>query len=138
MLRDSNFREDFLSGLNVSVNGKDTYGLTDNSPATYSTLQVKDRITIRLQNPTTLNAIQLGEAIEFGQHVRSFTVTMKTLDEIFSTTIHGTTIGHKRILVFPTVKKISLIEIVIDDANSDVVLNGISAFHFDENLLGNE
>jgi alpha-L-fucosidase len=65
-------------------------------------VQVKNSIEIHLAKPVTINAIQLKENIAFGQKVVRFKVSDATSSKQYQTIASGTTIGHKRILEFPT------------------------------------
>ena len=118
----------------VKVKGKVTQALTDQDASTIVTLAAGDRVLLNLPEPIPVNALLLSEAIAYGQHVRSFTIYLKNQGGEEVEKITGTTIGHKRILTFPP-KEASAIEVVIEDANGAVFLNGLSAFYIDENLI---
>jgi len=57
---------------------------------------------IHIKQPVKLNAIQLKEKIEFGQRVISFEVKAGSNAQDAVKIFEGTTIGHKRIIQFPT------------------------------------
>ncbi len=132
-LRENNFSNDLLSGIATQIKGKTTRKLTDGDGATFVKVE-KGPVVFRFPKSTIVNAIQLSEAIEFGQQVKSFRVDFLDAGNNSLGEVEGTTIGHKRILTFPS-KNVNTIRITIEEAKGQVLLNTISAFHIDENLI---
>lgn len=133
---DAAYKTDLAKGKKVTVSnirGKDKkftgQNLTDGNNETYWTTddQVKNAvITIDLGKETELNRIVLQEFIKLGQRVKSFSVEYLEGSE-FKTLDTQTTIGRKRILVFPTVKT-SKIRVNILDANACPVLSSVQLY----------
>ncbi|WP_449439762.1 alpha-L-fucosidase [Pedobacter steynii] len=133
---DAAYKTDLAKGKKVtasSFRGKDkkfaAQNLTDGNAETYWTTddQVKNAvITIDLGKETELNRIVLQEYIKLGQRVKSFSVEYLEGSE-FKTIDTQTTIGRKRILVFPTVKT-SKIRVNILDANACPVLSSVQLY----------
>ena len=70
----------------------------------YASVNITDKgITMRIAQPVKLNTIQLKEKIEFGQRVISFEVKAGSNAADAIKIFEGTTIGHKRIIQFPTI-----------------------------------
>jgi len=67
-------------------------------------LTTKDFIEIHLANEVSLNTLVLKEKITWGQRVVRFEITGGNDLKKFDPIVSGTTIGHKRILQFPTQK----------------------------------
>ena len=120
-----------VTATNVRGNAK-TYAaqnLTDGSNTTYWAADdaVKSAsLTIDLGKATAVNRIVLQENILLGQRVKSFSVeywdgtAFKPLDK-------QTTIGHKRILVFPTINT-AKIRVNILEANACPALSAIQLY----------
>jgi len=120
-----------VTATNVRGNAK-TYAaqnLTDGSNNTYWAADdnVKNAsITIDLGKATDVNRILLQENILLGQRIKSFSVeywdgtAFKQLDK-------QTTIGHKRILIFPTVNT-TKIRVNILEANACPALSAIQLY----------
>lgn len=133
---DAAYKTDLARSKKVSVSnvrGKDKkftgQNLTDGNNETYWTTddQVKNAvITIDLGKETELNRIILEEFIKLGQRVKSFSVEYLEGSE-FKTLDTQTTIGRKRILVFPTVKT-TKIRVNILDANACPVLSSVQLY----------
>ena len=67
-------------------------------------LRTKEFIEIHLANEVSLNTLVLKEKINLGQRVVRFEITGGNDINKFDPIVAGTTIGHKRILQFPTQK----------------------------------
>lgn len=133
---DAAYKTDLAKGKKVtasSIRGKDkkftAQNLTDGNSETYWTTddQIKNAvITIDLGKETELNRIVLQEYIKLGQRVKSFSVEYLDGSD-FKTLDTQTTIGRKRILIFPTVKT-SKIRVNILDANACPVLSSVQLY----------
>jgi len=132
---DATYKTNLAKGKKVTVSttasGKQFApgNLTDGNPETYWTTggMVKNAtITVDLGKAVAFNRIVLQEYIKLGQRVRTFTASYwdgkeyKPLDA-------QTTIGHKRILVFPTITS-SKIRIVIHEPKADPILAEIGIY----------
>jgi len=131
---DASFKTNLAKGKKVtaSTSGGKQFSpdkLVDGNSNTYWTTggKVKNAsIEIDLGKATQFNRIVLQEYIQLGQRIRSFMVfywdgnTYKLLDT-------QTTIGHKRILAFPTVTS-SKIKVVLTEPNSDPVVSEIAVY----------
>jgi len=75
----------------------------------------------------TLNTIELKEAIEMGQRVIRFDITgsdnLKDLKPIAS----GTTIGHKRIIQFPT-QTLKMIRLKVNEYKAPPLISSIKGY----------
>ena len=91
------------------------------------TFITKDAIEIHLTKEISLNTLVLSEKISLGQRVVSFEITggndLKKMDPI----VAGTTIGHKRILQFPT-QKLKYIRIKFTQYKASPIMDDIKAY----------
>jgi alpha-L-fucosidase len=89
---------------------------------------------INFDDEQIVNCIRLNERIQNGQQIKSFSI--KLYDKNFGLLYNNkyTTIGHQRILSFPS-KKIKYIEVRILDAKQSPAINGIDVFHIPEKLV---
>lgn len=88
---------------------------------------------IQLNGSQKLNCIVLNEDIAAGQKIKSFTIQLR-LNNTTVKELHGNTVGKKRIYTFPSMEADGFI-IKIDDAKATPLLNEISAYNIDENLI---
>ena len=105
----------FAPGKAIDGN-PDTYWATNDSINTAS-------IEIRLDGPTPINHIDLGEYLPLGQRVQAFTVQARTVDG-WTPVTGGTTIGNRRILQFPTVMA-NRIRVVIEKSRGAATLRHV-------------
>jgi alpha-L-fucosidase len=75
----------------------------------------------------------LKEDIATGQKIKSFTVQFLQNNNIIKE-IKGNTVGHKRILTFPSTDADAIV-INIDTAKATPLLDDVSAYLIDENLI---
>ena len=83
-------------------------------------------IEIRLDGPTPVNHIDLGEYLPLGQRVRAFTVQARSVDG-WTPLARGTTIGNRRILRFPTVIA-NRIRVIIEDSRASPTLRHVRVY----------
>ncbi len=139
-LVDRNFRTPLASQPGVVISDSEPssnlQALTDQNDTTYFSLGPDYRnrcIELRFPTPTTLNCILLQEPLQMGQRVIGFRIEIIRPDgTIFSTS--STTIGHKRILTFPS-QVARTIRFRVTDAKSIPLLSEINAFQIDEELV---
>ena len=87
----------------------------------------KNSIEAHLNNEAVINAIVLKEDISKGQRVVKFEVSGGNNLEYFTKITEGTTIGHKRILTFPT-QKLKYIRIKVLEAKADPLISSLEGF----------
>jgi alpha-L-fucosidase len=94
----------------------------------------RESLQISFEDEQMVNCLSLSERIQDGQQIKSFSI--KLYDKNFTVLYQNTysTIGHLRIVRFPT-QKIKYIEVRILDAKSGPEINGIDVFRIPENLL---
>ena len=92
-------------------------------------LRTKNSVEIHLKEPVDINAIQLKEILSFGQRVITFEISGGNSVKQFKPMAKGTTIGHKRIITFPT-QKLKYFRILIKEAKATPVLGDISGYLF--------
>lgn len=131
---DASFKTNLAKGKRVVASAEDgkkypAKNLTDEDAKTYWTTggSVKNAsITVDLGKPTQLNRIVLQEYIALGQRIGTFFVQYWDGKE-FKLLDQQTTIGHKRILAFPTITS-SKIKVVIAEPKADPVLSEIGIY----------
>jgi alpha-L-fucosidase len=89
--------------------------------------------SIKMNKISAINCIVLREAIQSGQKIKSFTVTLKKNKDAVKE-IDGSTIGRKRILTFSSADA-NAVDIKVRDARSNSMINDIEVYHIDEKLV---
>ena len=108
-------------GAEKTIDGnKDTYWATDDGVT-------KASLTLDFGKPTTFNRFLVQEYIRLGQRVKAFTVEA-FVDSTWKEVAKATTIGYKRILLFPTVKATRL-RFNITDSKSCPVISNIGIYN---------
>ncbi|WP_229221920.1 alpha-L-fucosidase [Dyadobacter endophyticus] len=108
-------------GPDKALDGKkDTYWATDDKLRSAS-------LTIDFGKPTTFNRFLVQEYIPLGQRVKSFQLEAKVGSE-WKQLATQSTIGYKRILVFPTVQATQL-RFTITDAKSSPIISNIGVYN---------
>jgi len=133
-LRDRNFKSNLLvasqfdvrfdqPGGSVSFNEKlNTFRITN---------FVDNPVSFNFKNPIELNCIVVGENTQLGQKIRRFEI----LDgKNNSQLVTGTSIGQKRIMIFPRIKTSSIVIRVLE-ATSNIELNDIGFYLIDEKFV---
>jgi alpha-L-fucosidase len=92
-------------------------------------LRTNNSIEIHLKEPVEINAIQLMEAISLGQRVVKFEISGGNDVKKFETFAKGTTIGHKRIITFPT-QKLKYFRIHITESKATPIISEVSGYLF--------
>ncbi len=88
---------------------------------------------VQLPQPTKINCIVLREAIHLGQTIRQFSILLYNVNNIIRE-IHGTSVGRKRILSFPTAT-ITSFRVYLKDASENDNISGVAAYLIDEKLV---
>lgn len=99
----------------VKDGDKNTYWATDDGVTTAS-------LTIDLGKPTSFNRFLVQEYIRLGQRVKAFTVEA-LVNGTWKELAQATTIGYKRILLFPTVKATQVRFNITGSKSSPVISN---------------
>jgi alpha-L-fucosidase len=93
----------------------------------------EEYLKILFKKEQAVNCILLKEAIQWGQRIKSFTIELYDNDSLIYRTTH-TTIGHQRIISFPT-RNSNRILIRIADAKSYPIIGDIAVYHIQEELV---
>ncbi len=101
-------------------NDKNTYWATNDNVKTAS-------LTIDMAKPTTFNRFLTQEYVRLGQRVKAFTLEA-LVDGSWKEVASATTIGYKRILVFPSVTA-TKIRFNITDSKSCPVISNIGIYN---------
>ncbi|MBO7647905.1 MAG: alpha-L-fucosidase, partial [Bacteroidales bacterium] len=84
-------------------------------------------VIFEFAEPQTINRVVLQEYIPLGQRVECFHVEVLESGGTWRTVATGTTIGHKRIMLFDKVSAVS-VRIVIDKSRANPILNRVGFF----------
>ena len=138
ILRDANFKNNLAKNTSVEITPKKFpigNRVTDESAKTnFLFTQYKDHgISFTFKEAIEINTIVLQEAIELGQRISAFEITLEN-NNTFST-IKGTTVGKKRIVPFPT-QKVKSIVIRITDSKDEPVICEVAVYKIDDRLVG--
>jgi len=134
-LRESNFKTDLLhtSEFNLHFEKIKENRYSPKSGRLQMKNFVDNAVTIDFKNAIELNCIVLKEDLEFGQHVRNFTIQIPDINnKIIS--INGTSIGAKTILTFPKTKTNQII-FRFEEATSNIQLSELKLYLIDEKLV---
>ncbi len=91
------------------------------------TLNTKDAIEIHLAQEVSINTLVLSEKISLGQRVVKFEISGGNDVKQFNPIANGTTIGHKRILQFPT-QKLKYLRIKFTQYKANPIMDDIKAY----------
>ena len=92
-------------------------------------LRTNNSIEIHLKEAVEINAIQLMETISQGQRVVKFEISGGNDVSKFETFANGTTIGHKKIVTFPT-QKLKYFRIKITESKATPMISEVSGYLF--------
>ena len=109
--------------------GFEAKNVNDGNSETYWAAPDKDKhgsIIIEFTNPVVFDRVMLQEPIALGQRIKAFSVRVPT-ERGWKEIAHGTTVGYKRIITFPTQKSASLM-IAITDARACPALSHIGLY----------
>lgn len=130
------FAENLLDGATATASNVRGEHITfspantiDGNDSTYWATEDEMRrasIMFELDDPAWCNRVDLREPIELGQRVRAFTVEVR-VDGAWRQVAVGTTIGHRRILQFDTVKA-SAIRVTIEDSRACPLLAEVGLY----------
>ena len=92
-------------------------------------LRTNNSVEIHLKEAVEINAIQLMEAISMGQRIVKFEISGGNDLEKFETFAKGTTVGHKRIITFPT-QILKYFRIYISESKATPIISEVSGYLF--------
>jgi alpha-L-fucosidase len=122
--------------ISNSESSKNILALTDHDDKTFISLGTDYRnrwIEIKFPELVTLNCILLQEPIQMGQRVIGFSIQIAKADgTVFE--IRPTTIGHKRIITFPSQLARS-IRFTVTDSKAVPLISEFNAYRIDEALV---
>jgi alpha-L-fucosidase len=121
--------------VTVTLNKKNNTELTDgrNEVVRFGEKYKDQHLEILFKKEVTVNCVLLKEALQWGQRVKSYKIELYNNDSL-NYTISSTTIGHQRLITFPS-RNCNRIQIQILDAKSDPILDGLAIFHIPEGLV---
>lgn len=90
-------------------------------------LSTKSSVELHFPKPITLNAMVLKEAISLGQRIVKFEISGGNSVKQFYPIATGTTIGHKRIVLFPT-QKIKFIRVHITESKATPIIADLEGY----------
>ena len=93
----------------------------------------KEPLEIVFDKPLAMNCIFLKESVSHGQRIKSFTIELFDGDSLVYKT-KQTTVGHHRLVSFPS-RHANRIHILITDAKSNPILNGLGVYLIPEKLV---
>jgi len=110
--------------------------LNDGDNKTFETIYLPglNSIGLEFKNPHKINCIVLKEYLVAGQHCKKFSLLLMNKKHEVVKKIEGTTIGHKRIITFPTAEA-AIIGLTIDEQKNNTSISEIEAYLIDENLI---
>ena len=134
-IRDRAFEQNLFSTASIKSNQSSTASLRNLLDMKNDTWWMGDgkeplEITVQLNEPTQLNALVLEEMIAYGQRVQSFAIEAR-INGDYQTVFSGTTIGRKKIAVFPLVHT-NAIRLKITGSKAIPVLRNLSGYHIRE------
>ncbi len=96
-------------------------------------MRTKNSLAIHLSKEVEINTIILKEQISLGQRIVKFEVSGGNNLEQLKKITEGTTIGHKRILSFPT-QKLRYIIVKVTESKAEPLIGGIEGY----NVIGKD
>ncbi|MEO6289038.1 MAG: alpha-L-fucosidase, partial [Ginsengibacter sp.] len=139
-LRDDNFKNNLAkkgTGYFVPHNVKRvTKKLNDAETSTFESITLPElqSMGIELRVPQKINCIVLKENLLSGQHCIKFTLRLMNAKHELIKEINGTTIGHKRIITFPT-EEATIIELSVNEQKGTTNISEIETYLIGENLV---
>lgn len=137
-LKDEAFANDITKGALVAIertriSAEDQLSFAENQKLSDI---IDTIILVEFYDLKTINCIVLKEDLSGGQLIKKCELKLFNNDELVKT-IKLTTIGHKRIVTFPS-ETISDMKIIITDAKANPTIKEIQAYKIPENLIENE
>jgi alpha-L-fucosidase len=138
-LRDDNFKENFsLTAKKEFHHDGIIYKRNEFADGDAKTFQdpldyTSSDFWLKFDPVKRINCIVLKELIEKGQRIKEATLYLLRGADVVKQ-IHVSTVGHKRIITFPT-EEVSAIRFVINDAKGPPLLSEIETYFVNENLI---
>lgn len=126
-------------GYSISDNGKKvTKKLNDGKPESFDAIVLPQSQTmaIEFEKRQKINCIVLRENVVNGQNCAKFKIQLMNKKEGLVKEISGTTIGHKRIISFPSTET-DAIRISIIEQKNTTGISEVEAYLIDEQLIEN-
>lgn len=139
-LREESFGNNLTTngtGYVIPHNGKIvTKKLNDSESASFESITFPhlQSMGIELSEPKKMNCIALNENLLNGQHCIKFTLRLMSAKHEVVKEINGTTIGHKRIITFPSTEA-SIIGLSINEQKGVTNISEIEAYLINGNLI---
>jgi alpha-L-fucosidase len=92
-----------------------------------------EKLTIRFEEKQKINCIQLGEDLASGQRVKSFSIELYNDDSLLYKNQY-TTIGHQRLISFPT-QTANRVIIIIKEAKAPPIVYCLKIFRMPDELV---
>lgn len=110
--------------------------ITDGDVNTFETVYIPglNFLDLEFNKPNKVNCIVLKEYLVDGQHCKKFSIYFMNKKHEVLKKIEGSTIGHKRIITFPTLDA-NIIEIRIDEQKGNTAISEIETYLIDESLV---
>lgn len=136
-LREESFRNNDVTHAAITLEGKPVPAsrLTDNSNNTFVSLPKggENGLTFSFNGISQINCVMLREPIQMGQRIISFKIVLLENGKVVKE-VEGRTIGHKRILTFPTVG-CDAFKVVVDDAKAAPLISEVGAYKIPDELV---
>jgi len=138
-LRDEAFANNLVKNAKVEYNDNNTIKTTsllnDGNDKNFIAFNKSDNegIKISFKQKTDLNCIVLQEPIQMGQRVKLFKIIFRNNNEVVKE-YNGTTVGRKRIIIFPGVSCDSF-TVIINDAKATPLISEVGAYKIDDSLI---
>jgi alpha-L-fucosidase len=132
-LREESFNENFARvarGYFVPHNGiRPAPKLNDGNKYTFETIFLSglNSLGLKFEKPRKINCVVLQEFLVNGQHCKKFTLLLMDNKHELLKKIEGTTIGHKRIVTFPSTPT-NIIGLTIEEQNGATAITEIEAY----------
>ena len=139
-LRDENLKSNMAKKSDVFVTSGDTLKskglLNDGSSKTFAIISgaKHEFAEMKFKEPQKINCIVLQEFLANGQNCKNFRLLLMNEKHEPVKEIKGTTIGHKKIISFPSTN-ISFINLSITDQKKPTEISEIETYLIDENLI---
>jgi alpha-L-fucosidase len=137
LLRIESFQNNLILGKNAVIfwEGSNVTGILGDGDGDFALGKnyKKENMEILFDSLQAVNCIFLKEELKYGQRVKSFAIELYNGDSLVYKREYST-IGHHRLVSFPT-QKTNRILFKISDAKSEPVLNGIGVYHIPDQLV---
>ena len=138
-LREENFNKNLAKKARayfIPFKGNLASAVNDGKRSTFQTIGLPPMNSVGLEfnEPQKINCVVLEEYLGNGQHCKKFSLSLKDKEGEVVRKINGTTIGHKRIITFPSTD-VSLITLTIEDQKGGTGIRNVEAYLVEEKLI---